>query len=262
MLNPEWFQAIDHRISRRSFTGEPVPQDSAEQLRAFCKRFRPFDDVRAEFVEHAPEHLFTGLVGSYGRIHGAPSAALFIGRPHADIDIGYVGEALVLDATRLGLETCWIAGAFSRKMADQLCDLSDDEHVRAISAVGIAEKDQPLGERTMRALARASTRLPLEKIAPGIDGFWPEWAIAAVEAVQKAPSGGNRQPWRFRFENEALVVRQAPTVYWTARMDIGIAMLHAELGAQHTGVRGRWERLDGADDARFVAEALAADAAD
>ena len=40
--------------------------------------------------------------------------------------------------------------------------------------------------------------------------------------------------------------------YWTAPMDFGIAMLHAELGALHTGVRGSWEMLSGPDVARFA----------
>lgn len=255
LLSPEWYDAIGVRLSRRRFTSEPIAHEAAEQLRQFCHEFRPFDDVRVAFIEHAPGELFTGLVGSYGRIEGAPSAVLLVGPRDAKTEVGYVGEALVLEATCLGLDSCWIAGAFSRKRAATLIPLEAGEHVPAIVALGIAEKTQGLSERTMRSFVRASSRLPLEELARTVAGVtWPDWAITAVEAARRAPSGGNSQPWRFRLEQGTLVLSRAKVAYPTVALDLGIAMLHAELGAQHEGVAGRWERLGGDDIARFVPE--------
>jgi hypothetical protein len=76
-----------------------------------------------------------------------------------------------------------------------------------------------------------------------LDGGWPKWAVTAVQAARSAPSGANRQPWRFRLEGDALVTGGAGKLYWTAPIDFGIARLHAELGAQHEGVRGSWTML-------------------
>jgi hypothetical protein len=45
--------------------------------------------------------------------------------------------------------------------------------------------------------------------------------------------------------------------YPTVALDMGIAMLHVEIGAQHEGVRGRWESLDGDSVARFVPDTTA-----
>jgi len=84
------------------------------------------------------------------------------------------------------------------------------------------------------------------------------WARAAVECARLAPSATNRQPWRFRFEGEGLVVEKSrgpelPMV--TKRLDCGIAMLHAELGAWNAGVSGVWlESADGREVARFEPE--------
>ena len=75
--------------------------------------------------------------------------------------------------------------------------------------------------------------------------------MSAVEAARLAPSGANRQPWRFRLEERGLALPMAPGAYWTAPIDCGIAMLHAELGALHEGVRGDWVRLAAPDVARF-----------
>ena len=253
LLDPTWYDAIGVRLSRRKFTGEPVPRDATRQLQDLCSRFRPFDDVRLAYVEHAPDELFTGLIGSYGRIDGAPSAALLVGPRGAEIEMGYAGEGVVLEATRLGLDSCWLAGAFSRKRAAALADLGPDDHVPAIIAIGIAEVNHGMTERTIRAYARASSRLPLEDLVEDLGpGAWPDWAVTAVEAARLAPSGGNSQPWRFRLEQGALVLARKKVAYPTVALDLGIAMLHVELGAQHEGVRGRWEPLETGGVARFV----------
>lgn len=253
MLNPDWYEAIDRRISRRRFAGERMSTEAAGALARFCEEFRPAPGARAVLVEHAPDGLFTGLVGSYGSVVGATSAALFVGRRESEIDVGYVGEAFVLEATRLRLDTCWVAGAFSRKRAASLCELSDEERVPAIAAVGIAEVKQSFSEKATRSFVHAPRRLPLEEIAPGASpGDWPDWARVAVEAARKAPSGGNKQPWRFRLEDGALVLSCAEHPYPTAKLDLGIAMIHAELGAEHAGVEGSWEKLVGTDVARYV----------
>ena len=99
---------------------------------------------------------------------------------------------------------------------------------------------------------RPRLRLDLARIAPGVES-WPDWAQRAAEAVRLAPSGQNRQPWRLRMEGEALVLScttQHP--YWTARIDCGIAALHAELGALRAGVTGTWQRLSAPQVARFT----------
>ena len=102
-------------------------------------------------------------------------------------------------------------------------------------------------------MVKASARLSVEKIAPGIlDGGWPQWAVSAVQAARLAPSGANRQPWRFRMDGDALVMARADKLYWTAPIDLGIARLHVELGAQHEGVKGSWTMLAEPDVARFT----------
>jgi hypothetical protein len=73
-----------------------------------------------------------------------------------------------------------------------------------------------------------------------------------VQAARLAPSGANRQPWRFRLEGDALVMSRADKLYWTAPIDFGIARLHVELGAQHEGVSGTWTMLAAPDVARFT----------
>ena len=275
-IDPEWYEQIPRRVSRRRYDGRPVDAGARRQLEALCAgagapsgwpgrdALAPGDGTPAArmcLVDDPGQQLFTGLVGGYGKVAGTPLAAAFVGRAAAGGDVpedvqaaaGWLGEALVLEATRSGLGTCWIAGSFDKAAAADLVGLGDDEQVIAVTPLGHATPQQSGGERLLRTLVKASARLSVEKLAPGIlDGGWPEWAVSAVQAVRLAPSGANRQPWRFRLLGGSLVMGRAEKLYWTAPIDFGIARLHAELGAQHAGVTGTWTRLPAPDVAAFT----------
>lgn len=254
-LDATWYDSIPTRISRRTFDGRPIAPELLEGLRVHREAFRPVPGVRVELVESAPEDLFTGYAGSYGKVRGAAAAAAFIVPEGAGVAAGYVGEAFILEATRLGLNTCWVAGSFDRKRTAATFPTGEGERIISITPVGYAVAKQPVDERAMRKIVRASARKPLSVLAPGADGgSWPAWAAMAARAARLAPTGGNGQPQRLRFEEGTLVVGSAAKTYWTAPIDLGIVMLHAELGALRAGMRGRWEQVDAPDTARFVPE--------
>lgn len=251
-LTAEWLGAIPHRISSRRYDGSSVPDALLERLEQTCQRLTtPAGRARPVLVRQAPPEVFTGLVGSYGRVEGAPTLAAFVGRDDAALEAGYVGEAVVLDATAIGVDSCWIAASFDAGRAGRLVGLGDGERVHAIAALGHATKTIGAGERLMRAGVRARHRLPIDAIAPGHES-WPAWAREAAEAARLAPSGANKQPWRLDMDGDALVFTKAVKTYWTAPLDFGIAMLHAELGAAHAGVSGTWVVGSPAEVARFV----------
>src|SRR5665811_537908 len=231
--------------------GRPGGARSASHL---LRRLQLAPGARAALVE-GDGGVFTGLLdrfgGAYGRVEGAPWTAAFIGPKGSETQVGYVGEAFILEATRLGLGTCWVAGMFDHKTAAALVRLHRGEHVVAVTPVGHPLERKKFVERMMSKAVRSAARRQVEEIAPGLTrglgqaGFerpagaaWPAWAVAAVEAARVAPSGANKQPWRFRLEGGALVMGRAEKTYWTAPIDFGIAMLHMELGAAHEGVRG------------------------
>ena len=257
-LDPAWFEAIAVRRSRRRYTDRRVPRAALSALTSLAGRFRLAPGARIALFED-PGGLFTGigerLGGAYGRVEGALWAAAFTAPEGAEVEAGYVGEAFVLEATRLGLGTCWVAGMFDRETADRIVTAEPGERIVAVTPVGYPLERKALVERMMSAAVRSAARRQVEDIAPGLVRHgahpWPAWAVSAVEAARQAPSGANRQPWRFSLEGGALVLSTTPGAYWTAPIDCGIAMLHAELGALHEGVRGDWVRLAAPDVARF-----------
>lgn len=254
----EWLAMVARRHSWRSFDGLPADGATLMRLGDVCSAFRPYPDARAELVARPKVDVFRGLLGLYGKVVGAPHLLVFIGDEHADYPdqhVGYTGEAIVLEATRLGLDTCWVGGFFSERRVAQVVRLGAGERVYAVSPVGFAEPAGSVSERMLAGFAGAHRRKRTVEIAPGIArGSWPQWAVAAAETVRLAPSAMNRQPWRCRFEDGAFLLAkdngfETPRV--SKRLDIGIAMLHADLAARAHGVIGRWTDLPGLDVARF-----------
>jgi nitroreductase len=254
----DWLAMVARRRSRRAFDGVSAPAEDLAALRNLCAQWQPHPDARVVLVEEPGDDIFTGVVGGYGKVAGAPHALIFIADERAsypDQHLGYTGEAVILEATRLNLATCWVGGFFSAKKVGRIVDLTAGERVLAVSPVGFARTTESMTERVMAGMAGAHHRKPVEQLAPGaLDGSWPAWAVAAVETARLAPSAVNRQPTRFRFAEGGLVLfkdsaMETPKV--TKRLDIGIAMLHAELAATAHGVEGRWTDLDGDDVARF-----------
>jgi hypothetical protein len=254
----DWLGAVARRRSRRAFDGVRVGEDYLASLEWFSDTWRPYPSARAVLVRTPAEDIFTGIIGGYGKVTGSPHLLLFVADSQADFadqHAGYTGEAVILEATRLGLDTCWVGGFFNAAKVARLTALTLHERVVSVSPLGYALVSASATERAMQGLAGAHKRKPVEKLAPAIHrGDWPQWAIAAVETSRLAPSAMNRQPWRFRFENGGLVLSkdnaiETPKV--TKRLDGGIAMLHVELAAAAHGVRGTWTDLNGMDVARF-----------
>ena len=254
-----WLEAARDRRSRRSFDGSAVSEADLDALADACERLKPAADARVVLARSAPEALFRGIVGSYGRVTGASSALLFVGAADsaaALAAVGYTGEALVLEATALGLGTCWIGGMFDGGLARSTAGIDGGEKVYAITPLGTPMQTITTTERLVYGMRKPKPRKPVATIAPGMqEREWPSWARPGVEAARIAPSAHNRQPWRFRAEGGAIVVSfdgpDTPIV--SKRVDCGIAMLHFELAVRAAGASGSWALVDHRSDvARFV----------
>lgn len=256
----EWASAINTRRSVRTYKEQPVDRAVLAALHAFCAGLPARATARVLVLDEAPPDLFTGLViGSYGRVVGARSALVIVGspgRPGCHQAMGYLGEAALLQATAMSLGTCWVAGSFDRAVASRLVDLAAGEQVFAISPLGYAEDRPRRGETLLKAMVRAKHRRPVAEIASGFDEeHWPAWAAEGVRMARIAPSAVNRQPWRFELLDQGAVtvtvVRRGVDGSVSRLLDVGIAMLHFEVGARLMGATGIWQLLEPPDVALF-----------
>jgi len=268
-----WYRAIFVRRSRRSFIDRLPEEEKIVRVEKVCREFRLEGAlkkgaevragaserlearVRAEFIRLSPEKVFRGIVGNYGRITGAPHYVALIGEigaPNVEEGVGYTGEGVILEATALGLGTCWVSGFFRPESVRDHIAIAENEQVYAVTPIGYTKSDYSAKEKIYASAARSRKRKALSEM---VEGQPPEpWQEKAIGAAQIAPSAANRQPWRFVLEHNSITVRlDSPkdSDKYPKRLDCGIAMLHIELGARAAGKKGAWALLTGSDVARF-----------
>ncbi len=261
-ISPGWYPAINARCSRRNYDKDkPIGAESRKRLHDVCSGFRPYSGVRVEFIDKPPDDIFANALGFYSNIKGAPAFLAFIGDtsdPNMQEKMGYTGETAILEATSLGLGTCWVALTYNAKAVRAMIKLEKQERLICVSPVGYTREQWSFEEKVLSGFGSNHQRKPLLSMVSGLpEASWPGWARSAVEAARLAPSAVNRQPWGFRIEERDIAVyvkERGPEFTVAKRLDCGIAMLHIELGALCQGVRGRWELLKQPQVARFQIE--------
>lgn len=254
----EWHEAIFVRHSRRRYTGERPGTDALRRLERVATEFRPFPGARAVLIDRSPDEVFRGLIGSYGQVKGAPLYAAFIGDmadPNVQEAVGYTGEGFVLEATSLGLATCWVGGFFRPEAVLGHIELAFGEKVLAVTPIGYAPEGKTFEEKTMSGFAEGHRRKAVTALCAGAQPAAGSWVEAAVNAARLAPSAVNRQPWRFIVTPDSVTVTLDDSgggYGISKRLDCGIAMLHLELGALAAGHRGSWELLAPPRVARYA----------
>jgi hypothetical protein len=239
-----WYKAIFTRRSRRKYKKDALPQNKLLHLASACESFRPFPEARSVLVKESGEQVYRGFIGSYGKIENAPGYIAFIGdmdSPRVQEALGYTGEGIILEATALGLGTCWVGGYFyPDAVADQIA-IEKNERVLAVTPVGIPQDAFSLQEKLMTGFGYMHRRKRLDELVAGTPK--QKWMETALEAARLAPSAVNRQPWRFILGESSISVsldKSRDTYKIARRLDCGIAMLHLELGARHAGIVGDW----------------------
>jgi nitroreductase len=255
----KWYHVIEKRRSRRRFSPEPLEANLLSRLSSVCTDFKPFHYARNVLVTDAPDKVFKGAVGPYGKIKGATSFIAFIGNmdsPNVYEQVGYTGEGIILEAEALNLASCWVAGFFRPKVVASLTNIGKNERVLAITPIGYAAKRHSLEERAMTGFGLTHRRRPLSGLVTGLEeSKWPQWIKLALEAARLAPSAVNRQPWRFQVESNSITVSintRGLEYGLSRRLCCGIAMLNIEVAALSLGISGKWEFLEPPQVARFT----------
>ncbi|MGI6695417.1 MAG: nitroreductase family protein [Christensenellales bacterium] len=208
-----WQRAISTRFSCRVFAAQADVSQLAALEYAAQRVCLPGTRIALSAKEAdrlvIPAPLFP-------RFEGIRHYAVLLARrdlPQAGLIAGISGEAFVLEAMHQGVGTCWMAGNYRRGVARAHC--REDERVMAVL---------PLGQPADPHGARQRQRKDLSALCQDDPAAWPHWAYMAAEAVRKAPSAMNRQPWRMSFSGASLMLSSKPL----DSLDSGIAVLHLE----------------------------------
>lgn len=207
--------AIPKRVSCRAYTGAPSTADWASLAYA-AERYR-LPGARLELCR-VDEVLFTGTLLGMGRITGCTAAAVVIASsdgPLSRLHAGILGESFALEATSLGLGTCWVSGTYRKRLLT--VPLQEDESVLCIIAVGIPAPGSTHPESRKRKL--------LDRLVKGDYNRWSATYRDVAKAVQVAPSAMNMQPWQLSLDGRCFMLDGSDR----NQLELGIALCHAEL---------------------------------
>ena len=87
--------------------------------------------------------------------------------------VGRFGEKIVLEATAMGLSTCWVGTSYDKKTATALC--KENDTLDCVIAIGYSDKKHSLKERMMEyGMHRQNKSKETLKEA---EGPVPEWFL-------------------------------------------------------------------------------------
>ena len=207
-------EAIDARHSVRAYTEEPIPQELRERLDAFAAACNLESGLNVTIRYDDPAG-FDSKLAHYGSFRNVRNYVVLKGKKGPDFDFlcGYYGEKLVLFAQQQGLNSCWAALTYNRRLVREL--IPEGEALCMVIALGygqtqgVPHRSKPLGDVTEGVEAR------------------PDWFTRGVEAALKAPTAVNQQKFAFSLADGEPFVRVKGLGSCTA-VDLGIVAFHFE----------------------------------
>ena len=251
---------VARRSSTRRYLPDRVPADLLKRVMAAGEGAEALTGNEMAFVipeeRERTEDGMTGLFGGYGRVIRAPHYIVLLARPGEGYlpDAGYRFEQMILEATRLGLGTCWVGGFFREERLSRSLGAEGGLVPVVLSPLGYPDtgRGARMIDGSMKLAVGASSRKPVEELF-----FWKEAGVPlpgelagggefsfVAETVRRAPSWANRQPWRFILAEERVFLYKAGVQVKEGRdyhlVDCGIAMSHLHLAMRALGREGRW----------------------
>lgn len=222
-------EAIEKRTSRRSYLDTPIEPEKLTKIKESIDKYNAASGMSIQFIEDGSE-AFRGFGKSYGMFSGVRSIIALAGKT-SDPDLyekaGYYGELLVLEATALGLGTCFVGGTYGRKNCP--CDLKEDETLTCVITIGNVEDTPGFKEKMIYRMTQLGGTITPEKVYEA-DGEVPSWFLDGVRAVMLAPSAVNRHPVRVAYKS-GKVFAYVDNTKGANLIDLGIAKANFEIAA-------------------------------
>ncbi len=212
--------AIAERHSVRAFTTRPLDFATWDALDSYIREINEQSRLSFSLVTDDPV-AFDSVLAKYGHFENVRNFIVCAGpkRPNLDERVGYFGEAIVLKAQMLGLNTCWVGLTFSKSSVRRL--LKPGERLVCVIAVGYGLSQG--SSHPVKSVSELST----------VRGDAPEWFKEGMWAATLAPTALNQQRWHITYENGTCKLTTGAGPY--TALDLGIVRRHFEIGAANAG---------------------------
>ena len=224
-----YLEAMEARYSRRNYLDTPISSGDIDKLKSAVDQYNKESGLSIQLIEDG-HSAFKGILRNYGMFHGVRSFFAMVGNTgEAGLfdRIGYYGELLVLEATMLGLGTCWVGATYSKKHCP--CKIGNNETLVCLITVGTVKEKPGLKENLVYLSAHHGGKKSLESLYTA-DSEVPDWFLAGMKAVRIAPSALNTQPVRAEYKSGSVTIYVEDPCHRNL-INLGIAKAHFELAA-------------------------------
>lgn len=211
----ELLEAMQRRHSVRSYQNKPLEADARNALSALMEDYNQESGLHIQLVTDEPK-AFDCMLAHYGKFSGVTNYIVMVGKkgPMLEEQCGYYGEKLVLEAQRMGLNTCWVALTYQK--IPSAFSVAANEKLVIVIAIGYGTTEGSAHKsKTANAVSTAANR--------------PDWFQRGVEAALLAPTAMNQQKFHFTLDGNRVKAKAGFGFY--SKIDLGIAKYHFELGA-------------------------------
>ena len=208
---------IKERHSVRSYLDKDIEKDKIQVLNKLIDEYNKNNDLNIQLILNDKD-VFDKFILHYGRIKNAKNYIAMIGKKDKLLDekIGYYGEHLVLKAQELGLNTCWVAGTYSKGSVK--ATINKDEKLVCIIAIGYGDNNGNIRK------SKTQDDVSISKDVP-------DWYKKGIKYALMAPTAINQQKFKFELIDDDTVKLNSGTGPMT-KIDSGIVKYHFELGAE------------------------------
>lgn len=213
-------QAINERHSVRQYKAIPLGDDDRKALGELIEKANADSGLKIQLICDDPD-CFNVFLAHYGKFSNAVNYIALVGDKDLDkLDetCGYFGQGLVLEAQRMGLNTCWVAGTYGKGKCK--AKVGKGEKLVCVIAVGYGENQ-----------GKEHRCKPLEKLCNVEESRMPDWFKEGVAAALKAPTAINQQKFRISLEGDEAVITAKSAAM--AKIDLGIVKYNFEAASGH-----------------------------
>lgn len=212
------FQLMEARHSVRSYTSDAITKPQLEKLQACIDACNEESGLNIFLVTDEPK-AFSNFAARYGHFTGVSNYLVLAGPDSADLEekCGYYGEELVLLAQEIGLNTCWVALTFSKRVVRKMIP----EGQKLCIVISLGKGETPGKPRKTRPATDLSN----------ISEASPTWFKRGMKAACLAPTAINQQSFYFTLEDDGKTVSAVSKGDPCSTIDLGIVKHDFELAA-------------------------------
>lgn len=209
--------AMENRHAVRAYDAEKkIKKEILDTLSQKTEELNEESGLHIQLVTDEPK-AFDGFMAHYGNFSGVTNYIALIGKKSDSLNekCGYYGEQLVLLASQLGLDSCWVAMSYTK--VKNAYRIEKGEKLCCVISLGYGKTHgTPHNSKS------------IEEVAVIKDNS-PQWFIDGVKAALLAPTAMNQQKFGFMLDGDKVLAKAGKGIL--SDMDLGIVKYHFEVGS-------------------------------